>query len=233
MAVLHFDAPTFYYAPKLAINAIIRRIHGPLFKRKILGSDIEMLGDPDERSVFERLWDQVFDRFGYMIPLKIIKRPETLTILDYRPTLTMFLTVMGLVVLLVSFVLLFFNVDKAISFGLWAIAIPGLVCVIFLFRGTVREVYYFDKTTGSYAFVRQFIHRKEVIEGAMSQFTVAYVKTEVNEDSETYYVKLKQEGMFLTGVSEQTLREEVPIFNSFDREARIASAISSFLASKG
>ena len=64
------------------------------------------------------------------------------------------------------------------------------------------------------------------------QFTGGYLKTERNDDSETYYVVLKQEGMFLTGVSEQTLREEVPIFNSFDREARIANAISSFLPTK-
>jgi len=66
----------------------------------------------------------------------------------------------------------------------------------------------------------------------MSQFTAAYVKTETNEDSKTYFVILKQEGMFLTGVSEQTLREEVPVFNSFEREASIANAISEVLASK-
>ena len=77
--------------------------------------------------------------------------------------------------------------------------------------------------------MRQFIHRREVIEGALSQFTGAYVKTDSNNDGENYYVILKQEGMFLTGVSEQTLREELPIFNSYDREAGIAEAISSFL----
>jgi len=38
--------------------------------------------------------------------------------------------------------------------------------------------------------------------------------------------------MFLTGVSEQTLREELPIFNSYDRESGIADAISSFLHAK-
>ena len=38
--------------------------------------------------------------------------------------------------------------------------------------------------------------------------------------------------MFLTGVSEQILREEVPIFNSFDRESDIANAISDFLPAK-
>ena len=64
----------------------------------------------------------------------------------------------------------------------------------------------------------------------MSQFTGAYVKTEANDESESYFVALKQEGMFLTGVSEQTLREVVPIFNSYDREAKIANAIDRFIS---
>lgn len=191
-----------------------------------------MFGDEDEGSVFDRLGTMISDRFGFFIPLWIINRPESLTIIDYRPTFTMFLTFAGFVVLAISFVLVFLNIDTAASFGLWAMGIPAAACVIFLFRGTIREVYYFDKTTDSYAFIRQFIHRKEVIEGAISQFTGAYVKTEENDESRSYLVMLKQEGMFLTGVSEQPLREEVPIFNSFDREARIANAISSFLPSK-
>jgi hypothetical protein len=190
-----------------------------------------MFGDEDDGSVFARLGAMIWDKFGFIAPLWIINRPESLTIVDYRPTFTMFLTFAGFVVLGISFVLILFKVDTALSFGLWAIAVPAAACVIFLFRGTIREVYYFDKTKDSYAFVRQFIHRREVIEGAMSQFTGAYVKTEQNDESRSYFVILKQEGMFLTGVSEQPLREEVPIFNSFDREARIANAISSFLLS--
>ncbi len=194
-----------------------------------------MLGD--EESVFDRLWKMIWERFGGiiprgLIPLRIIRGAETLTIYDYRPTFSMFLTVAGLVVLAVSFVLLFFKIDNAIVSGLWVIAIPAAVCGVFLFRGTIREVYYFDKSKDSYVFVRQFIHRREVIEGALSQFTGAYVKTETNDDSKSYFIVLKQEGMFLTGVSEQTLREEVPIFNSFEREARIANAISAILPSK-
>ena len=189
-----------------------------------------MFGDED--SVFDRLWSMITDRFGFIFPLRIIKRPETLTILDYRPTFSMFLTVAGLVVLAVSFVLLFFKIDNAIVSGLWVIAIPLLIGVVFLFRGTIREVYYFDRTKDSYVFVRQFIHRREVIEGALSQFTGAYVKTETNDESESYFVVLKQEGMFLTGANEQNLRDELPIFNSFEREARIANAISGFLPSK-
>lgn len=185
----------------------------------------------DDYSVSERLWSMISDKFGFFVPLLIIRRPETLTILDYRPTFTMFFTAAGFMILAVSFVLLFFRVDPAVSFGLWAIAAPAVVCVIFLFRGTIREAYYFDKTKDSYAFVRQFIHRRDVIEGALSQFTGAYVRTETHDDSESHFVVLKQEGMFLAGVSEQTLREELPMFNSFDREARIADAISEYIAS--
>jgi hypothetical protein len=191
----------------------------------------------DEESVFDRLWEmigggKIRDRFAFIIPLWIIRRPETLTILDYRPTFTMFLTFVGFAVLAVSFVLFFFKIDTDFSYVLWAIGAPAVVCLFLLFRGTIREVYYFDKTTDSYTFIRQFIHRREVIEGSLSQFTGAYVKTAEHEESESYFIVLKQEGMFLTGVGEQTLREEVPIFNSFDRETRIANAISGFLGSK-
>jgi len=186
----------------------------------------------DDYSPFERIWEMIADKFAYLAPVWIARQPERLTILDYRPTFTMFLTALGFVLVVGSLPLLFFGFGIALVSGLWTLAAPGLACTFLLFRGTIREAYYFDKPTDSYTFVRQFIHRKEVIEGALSQFTGAYVKTETNEDSETYYVVLKQEGMFLTGVSEQTLWEEVPIFNSFDREARIANAISSFLPTK-
>jgi hypothetical protein len=191
-----------------------------------------MLGDPDSGGVFERLWEAITDKFAFLFPLLIIRQPERVTIVDYRPTLTMFLTAVGILLIALSFVFLFFRMDIAIFSGLWAIAIPFVLCAIFLFRGTIREVYCFDKSADTYTLVRRFIHRKEVIEGALSQFTSAYVKTERNDDSETYYVILKQEGMFLTGVGEQTLREEVPIFNSFDREAQIANAISGYLSPK-
>ena len=187
------------------------------------------LGDPDSQFPFERLWEAVVDRISVIFPLRIIRRPERLTIIDYRPTLTMFLTAVGFVILGVSFLLLFFRMDIALVSGLWTLAVPFVICGFFLFRGTIREVYCFDKTADTYTFVRQFIHRKEVIGGALSQFTSASVKTVRNEDSETYYVVLKQEGMFLTGVDEQTLREEVPIFNSFSKEFRIANEISGYL----
>ena len=204
---------------------------------------LKMFGDRDEYSVFDRLWEMISNkfafskRFAFIVPLRIIRRPESLTILDYRPTLFMFLTGAGFVFMAVLFALFFFRFDTVDSLGLWLTGIPAAVCLILSFRGTIREAYYFDNTKDSYAFVRQFIHRREVIEGSLSQFTGAYVQTKKvnsqdNYDSESYFVVLKQEGMFLTGVSEQMLREEVPIFNSFEREARIASAISGILPSK-
>jgi len=188
--------------------------------------------DQGQGSVSDRLSEMIWDRLAFIAPVRIISRPETLTIVDYRPTLTMFLTAVGFVILAVSLVLLFFRFSTSFATGLWVLAAPCLVSVIFLFRGTLREIYFFDKRADTYAFVRQFIHRKDVIEGSMSQFTGAYVKTETSGDSDTYFVMLKQEGMFLTGVSEQALREVVPMFNSFDQEAEIADAIEEFLRSK-
>lgn len=185
--------------------------------------------DDDDYSVTDRLWGKISDKFAYLVPLRIIRRPESLTILDYRPTLLMFLTVVGLAVLALSAVFIFFGYNAT---WLWAIGAPGIVGLFLVFRGTIREVYHFDKTTDSYTFVRQFIHRKEVIEGPLNQFTGASIKTVTNDGSDSYFVVLKQEGMFLTGVDEQMLREEVPMFNSFDSEARIASAISGFLSTR-
>ncbi len=185
--------------------------------------------DDDNYSVTDRLWRRISDKFAHLVPLRIIRRPESLTILDYRPTILMFLTVAGLAVLALSAVLLFFGYNAT---WLWAIGAPGIVCLFLVFRGTIREVYHFDKTTDSYTFVRQFIHRKEVIQGPLNQFTGASIKTVSDNESSSYFVVLRQEGMFLTGVDEQILREEVPIFNSFDSEARIASAISGFLSTR-
>src|SRR4051794_14952288 len=120
-----------------------------------------MFGDEDDDTVFDRLWSMMIgDKFAYLVPLWIINRPETLTVLDYRPTFAMLLTGIGVLLLLVSFVFLFFGMDFDIVSGLWALAIPGLVCIFLLFRGTVREVYSFDRVSDSYSFVRQFIHRK-------------------------------------------------------------------------
>lgn len=192
-----------------------------------------MFGDSDE-SIFEKVEDQLLrwlGMFGPFSPLWIIRRPDSLTIIDHRPTLAMFLTTVGFLVFGSSFILYFLSVGSTDSFGFWFIGLFTVGCGLLSFRGTLREAYYFDGTNGSYVFVRRFIHRKEVIEGAISQFTGAYVRTESDDDSDSYYVVLKQEGMFLTGVSEQILRETCPIFNTHKAEPRIANNISRFLSS--
>jgi len=202
--------------------------------------EINLMNGDDEESVFDRLWAQLIgDKFGFLVPLWIARRPESLTILDYRPTMFMFATTTGFILFAVLFGFYFYRFGTAETIGLWATGIPALVWFVLTFRGTIREAYYFDKTKDSYALVRQFIYRRDVIEGSLSQFTGAYVKTETNYNSDSngtsksYFVVLQQEGMFLTGVTEQTLREETPIFNTYDREASIANAISGLLASKG
>jgi hypothetical protein len=188
--------------------------------------------DGDGESIFDRLWRAVFGRFEYLVPLWIVRRPESLVIYDYRPTFLMFLAAACFVVLAVFAVLAFLNVADSIPTLIGATAAPIVVGIFLLFKFTVREVYYFDQAKDSYALVRQFVFRKEVIEGSLSQFTGAYVKTESDDNNKSYFVVLQQEGMFLTGASEQILREEVPLFNSFEREARIAGAISSCVSAK-
>ena len=85
----------------------------------------------DEESVFDRLWGMIrekfgfiWDRFGFLIPLWIIRRPGSLIIIDYRPTLAMFLTVTGFVVLAISFVLIYFGIAPEFSYSLWVLVIP-------------------------------------------------------------------------------------------------------------
>jgi len=187
--------------------------------------------DADSYSVTGRLWGMVRDKFGFVAPIWVVRRPETLTIIDYRPTFLMFLAFLGLFGSLCVFVYVFLFVRPSDFLVYWAIGLVAVISLAISFRGTIREVYYFDKMTKSYAFSRQFICRNEVIEGSIDQFVGAYVKTIQHEEGETYSVMLQQEGMFLTGVTEQMLRDETPIFNSFNNEARIANAISSFLPS--
>lgn len=195
----------------------------------------------DEETVFDRLWEMIRKKFrifdqlmGYIVPLRIIRRNDTLAIFDYRPTLLMFFAGAGFLVFAAGFFAFFFYFGAADVLVLSVLALLAAVAGVLFFTGTLREVYYFDRTTGSYTFIRQFVHRREVIEGHSSQFTGAYVKTVTDDESESesYFVVLQQEGMFLTGETEQTLRNNVPIFNSFDRELRIAEAIRAFIPSK-
>lgn len=175
--------------------------------------------------------DKIRDMIAFAVPVRIIDRPERLIIQDYRPTALMLLAGLGFLVFagLLAWMLARFGTAVGAA-PIMVLAFFGVVCLgVAAYFGTIREVYIFDSTTKSYAFVRQFLHRKEIIEGDLGQFTGARVETQTNEDSESYFVVLQQEGMFLTGVSEQTLLEATPILNSFEREADIANAIDAFL----
>ena len=178
--------------------------------------------------------EKIRDMIAFAVPIRIIARPERLIIQDYRPTLVMLLAGLGFFGFAGFLIWMLAQFGTAVgAFAIGVIALFAIVCLaVAIFTGTIREVYVFDRTTGSYAFVRQFIHRKEVIEGALTQFTGAKVETHTHEDSKSYTVVLRQEGMFLTGVSEQTLRDEIPILNSFSNEASIANAIDDFLHRK-
>ena len=178
--------------------------------------------------------EKIRDMIAFAVPLRIIERPERLIIQDYRPTMLMLLAGVGFFVFVGLLIWMLVRFGTAVGgFAIGVMVLFALVCLgTAAYTGTIREVYVFDRATGSYAFVRQFVYRKEVIEGALSQFTGARVETHTHEDSKSYTVVLRQEGMFLTGVSEQTLRDEVPILNSFYNEASIANAVDDFLHRK-
>src|SRR3954462_4246694 len=105
--------------------------------------------DHGDGSVFDRLSELIWDKFAFIAPVWIIDREDTLTIVDYRPTMTMFLALVAFVIVLLSTVLLFFHYWD-LGFNLLALAAPFLVCVFFLFQGTVREIYFFDSSSDSY-----------------------------------------------------------------------------------
>lgn len=178
--------------------------------------------------------DKVSDMFGFINPIRIIERPDRLIIQDYRPTFYMFLAMVGFLIFSLSFLLFFLGIYEVDSFGVWSTLVLSVVCLGVSLRGTLREVYYFDKTTDSYAFVRQFLYKKDVIEGGLSQFRGIRVHVEIQSDANgydtrKYLVNLLQDGMLLGGSPEQTLRPETPILNFHAIESRIAAAIAKFL----
>jgi hypothetical protein len=179
--------------------------------------------------------DTISDLLRFVTPLRIIKRLDSLVIQDYRPTWAMFLGLIGSLVFAAAFISFLLSVDIGVdSFGMWSTGLMTLGCLVYALRGTLREVYYFDKTSGAYAFVRQFLYKKEVIEGGLSQFRAVRVHMEIRLDgdghtSPRYIISLLQDGMLLGGAHEQPLREQTPILNSHANAVRIASAIASFL----
>lgn len=182
-----------------------------------------------ETSKLGRLWRRMTAPFVILSPVWIVKRHGLLTVIDYRPTFVMLLSSVGFVTMSIAFLLLLFPYRQSDSFGLWFVGTAAVVCFVLLFRGTIRESYHFEKKTGSYTFVRQFIHRREVIEGPLSQFTGATVITESEHRTIKHFVVLRQQGLFRTGAEEQRLREKAPSLNFECIELRIAKAINSFV----
>lgn len=175
--------------------------------------------------------EKIRNMLAFARPLRLIERPDSLVVQDYRPTFLMAACLAGIVAMAVLLVPLLLKMD--LGDGLWGLVACGLITIALLFvaaQQSIREVYHFDLTTDSYRFERQYVFSREVIDGSMSQFTGAYVKTIENDESESHHAVLQQEGMFLTGETEQMLRESTPIFNAFSDEERIVDAISTILS---
>jgi hypothetical protein len=175
--------------------------------------------------------DIIYDMLAFAVPLRIVDRPDSLVVRDYRPSGIMAIAFGGFLFFAGAFVVIVVQAPNALSyFGVWVLGLIAVGCVIAALSQSLREVYYFDIASDSYRFERQYAYRKEVIEGSLSQFTGARVETVTHEESESYHVVLTQEGMFLTGVTEQTLREAVPVPNSFWNESEIANAITEIIS---
>ena len=180
--------------------------------------------------------DKIRDMLAFAMPVRVIRRADSLVVRDHRPTWVGFLAVVGFVVFAVAFVSYLLSADVGIdSTGMWMTGVFTLGCLVVAIRGPVFESYYFDKTTNSYAFVRRYVHKCDVIEGGMDQFRAVRVHEHIEHDAEghtsrRYAVSLLQDGMTLGGGYEQPLREDRPILGTHGNATRIGSAIASFLA---
>lgn len=174
--------------------------------------------------------------FNYLFPVKIIRLDDVLIIEDRRPTAALFVS--GLVGILTLGFIIPATVEL-ISLGfLWVVLVfggMGIFLIGYCLTRTFREIYVFDRAKDTYTFTRQSAFKKDVIEGALSRFRAVQVqRKEVSGESgtqEIYHVALLEQGGLLFGSSgTQLLREDPPIFNSFEAESRIAGAITSFLS---
>ena len=177
------------------------------------------------------LYEKIKGMIDWLIGVKIIKRTGSLIIEDRRPTWPMLLSIVGAFVFSVIFGLrfLFGSAAGVDSFGMWSLGLAAIVCVALSFRGTLREVYVFDKVSDTYRFTRRYIYKKDVIEGTISQFRGVGVRTDEVDESTKHAVVLRQDGLLLGASPEQPIRESKPALNFWNTEARIAQAIHKFL----
>ncbi|MEQ1761653.1 MAG: hypothetical protein ABL984_00775 [Pyrinomonadaceae bacterium] len=180
--------------------------------------------------------EKIRDMLAFVVPVRVIRRADSLEVRDHRPTWAGFLAAVGFVVFAVAFVSYLLSTDIGIdSMGMWMTGVFTLGCLVVAFRGPIFESYYFDKTTNSYAFVRRYIYKRDVIEGGLDQFRAVRVHKHIEHDGERntswrYAVSLLQDGMTLGGGYEQPLREDRPILGTHANATRIGSAIAIFLA---
>jgi hypothetical protein len=176
-------------------------------------------------------YEKVKHMVNWLVGVRIITRPDQLIIDDRRPTWAMLLSMIGVVVFSVMFGMKFFFGDAVgvDSFGLWFLAVAALVCIGLAFRGTLRELYVFDRPSDTYHFARQMLYKKDVIEGTLSQFRGVGVRTDVVDDKVIHSVVFRQTGVLFGSSSEQPIRESKPALNFWNTEARIAQAIHKFL----
>lgn len=173
------------------------------------------------------------DMVAFAMPVRIIARPDSLVIKDYRPTWLLLFGLMGFVFWAVA--LLLFLIGFPFSFdsvGLWAFLLLATAFLVFGIKGTLREVYYFDKPSGSYRFERQLLYKKDVTEGGLSQFRAVRVHLEAGQDKDghpLYKISLLQDGMTLGDSHEQPLRGTPALMNTHSTETKISAAIAKFL----
>ncbi len=181
-------------------------------------------------------YEKIKHMVNWLVGVRIITRPDQLIIEDRRLTWPMLLSMLGVVLFPLAFVFRYFVGEGVAidSTGNWLLGVATLVCIALSFRGTLRELYVFDKPSDTYHFARQFLYKKEVIEGTISQFRGAGVVTTVTEDGEgnertRHSVVLRQTGLLFGASPDQPIRESKPALNFWKTEARIAQAIHKFL----
>lgn len=195
--------------------------------------------------MFEQFWD-ILD---YLFPVYIVNRDDVLVIEDRRPTSSMFFSVLLLLAAIVVAIWGWLSATLKLD-ALSFITMGGILgaALYFCIRGTVREVYVFDRSKDTYIFTRQGVFKKDVIQGSASQFRAAEVLRQISKNDDNYINEslLKKSNSFwvsyiyraallqnpelLLGTDEiQILREQAPIFSSHKVETRTVAAIASFL----
>ena len=176
------------------------------------------------------MFQRYYDIIDYLFPVYIIRRDDTLSIEDRRPTLATTISGLAFAGFLLGAVATIFFYGFTGEVGYWLGPAAGwFVALLFAINGTFREIYVFDKTSDTYIFTRQSVLKKDVLQGSLSQFRAVQVECRTDDDDSNYMVALLMQGMLLGQPDTQILRENPPAFNSYDVEVRIAGAISSFL----